>query len=80
MGNRIGPDNFRTIHYASYLAFAGSAVHGMLSGTDSPLRATQFMYLGTGLVVGFLTAYRILIEVGAKEEPKAKQVAKKPAR
>ena len=55
--------NFRLIHLASYLAFAGAAVHGLLSGTDSPLASVQMMYFVTAMSVVFLTIYRILMGV-----------------
>lgn len=67
--NRIGPDRFRAIHYVSYLAFAGSALHGLLAGTDSPLLVTRLMYVGTVLVVVFLTAYHIIMAIGASKAP-----------
>lgn len=65
---RIGQKTFRAIHFASYLAFAGAALHGLLSGTDSPLWTVQAMYLGTTLVVVFLTAYRIFMRAPAKRQ------------
>lgn len=57
----IGPQTFRIIHYASYTAFIAVALHGLLSGTDSPLLTVQVMYAGTTLVIVFLTAYRAFI-------------------
>ena len=53
----IGIKTFRAIHTASFIAFFGAALHGLLSGTDSPLTAMQLVYAGTTLVVVFLTAY-----------------------
>jgi len=64
----IGMRTFRLIHLASYLAFAGAAAHGLLSGTDSPLVSVQAMYLATTLVVVFLTAYRIIMSAQAKHQ------------
>ncbi len=58
---RIGQKTFRTIHLLSYLAFIGAALHGLLSGTDSPLITVRLMYFGTTLVVIFLTVYRIVL-------------------
>jgi methionine sulfoxide reductase heme-binding subunit len=51
---------FRAIHTTSLLAFLGAALHGLFAGTDSALPAAQFMYLGTFLVVVFLTAYWLI--------------------
>ncbi len=64
----IGQKTFRVIHLASYLAFFGTAVHGLLAGTDSPLWTVQAMYIGTTLVVVFLTAYRIFMSAQAKRQ------------
>jgi methionine sulfoxide reductase heme-binding subunit len=57
---RIGHKKFRAVHYVTYLAFFGAAIHGLMAGTDSPLTVTRIMYLGTTLSVVFLTVYRIL--------------------
>lgn len=57
----IGIRTFRVIHIASFLSFFGAALHGLLSGTDSPLAAAQWMYAVTTLVVVFLTAYLVVI-------------------
>ena len=58
---QIGQKAFRFIHLASYLAFIAAALHGLLSGTDSPLVTVRVMYFGTTLVVVFLTVYRIML-------------------
>lgn len=57
----IGTKTFRVIHIASFVSFFGAALHGLLSGTDSPLAAAQWMYAGTSLVVVFLTVYLVII-------------------
>jgi sulfoxide reductase heme-binding subunit YedZ len=57
----IGQKTFRLIHLASFLAYAGVTVHGLMSGTDSPLWTVQLMYGGTALVVVFLTIYWIMM-------------------
>jgi methionine sulfoxide reductase heme-binding subunit len=54
---RIGMTAFRTIHYTSLLAYFGSTIHGLLAGTDSSLPMALYMYLGSFLVIFFLTAY-----------------------
>ncbi len=59
----IGQRTFRAVHYLSFLAFVGAAVHGLFAGTDSALWTTQLMYAVTSLVVVFLTVYRITITV-----------------
>jgi len=64
----IGQKTFRMIHLLSYLAFIGAALHGLFSGTDSPLPTVQAMYLMTTLSVVFLTAYRIIMSAQAKRQ------------
>jgi predicted ferric reductase len=63
----IGQKAFRTIHYLSLIAFAGSALHGLFAGTDSPLWTVQAMYLFTSLTVVFLTVYRIAVSLPRKQ-------------
>lgn len=57
---RIGVRNWRRMHYATYLAYAGATTHGLMAGTDSSRPWALAMYVvTTGAVVG-LTAWRIL--------------------
>jgi len=55
--NRIGMAAFRVIHLSTFIAYLGATVHGLRSGTDSALPATQVMYAGTFLVVVALSLY-----------------------
>jgi predicted ferric reductase len=71
--SRIGLRTFRIIHLVSFAGYLGSAVHGLFSGTDSPLPMVQLMYVGTFLVVVFLTTYW-LVMLGAR--PKGKHAEK----
>jgi sulfoxide reductase heme-binding subunit YedZ len=57
---RIGMTAFRTIHYTSLLAYLGSTAHGIFAGTDSSMPMAMFMYVGSFLVVFFLTAFWLL--------------------
>jgi DMSO/TMAO reductase YedYZ heme-binding membrane subunit len=59
--DRIGQATFRAIHTLSLLAFVGAALHGMLSGTDTPLTMVKLMYAGTFLSVVFLTTYWLVL-------------------
>jgi predicted ferric reductase len=59
----IGYRTFRIIHYVSFITYIGVALHGLLSGTDSPLLSIELMYAGTFLVIVFLFAYRMVIAV-----------------
>jgi sulfoxide reductase heme-binding subunit YedZ len=56
---RIGVKNWRRLHFATYLVFAGATAHGLMAGTDSARPWALAMYVGaTGAVVA-LTAWRI---------------------
>jgi len=57
----IGMKAFRVIHLASFVSYVFAAIHGLMAGTDSVLPATQLMYAGTTLVIGFLTVYWIVM-------------------
>jgi hypothetical protein len=54
---RIGAAAFRAIHVYSLIGFAGAAVHGLLSGTDSYLAAAQWAYFGSVASVALLSVY-----------------------
>ncbi|MCB0105697.1 MAG: ferric reductase-like transmembrane domain-containing protein [Caldilineaceae bacterium] len=58
MRSRIGTKNWRRLHYLTFAAFLFVTLHGWMAGTDS----TQLkpMYLVSGMLVLFLTIYRIL--------------------
>lgn len=54
----IGFANFRRIHYLTYAVFFMGLLHGWMAGADGTLM--QPIYLGSGLLVIFLTVYRVL--------------------
>ena len=54
---QIGTRAFRVIHWLSFLAFIGSALHGIFSGTDTPLWSMKLVYETTFISVVFLTVY-----------------------
>jgi predicted ferric reductase len=58
---RIGQKKFKAIHTLSLVSFLGVVLHSFFSGTDSSLGIVQIVYLGTFLVVVFLTAYWLII-------------------
>jgi predicted ferric reductase len=61
MRQAIGPQAFRSIHVLSLLGYLGATLHGLFAGTDSALAITKFIYIGTFLVVVFLTVYWLVV-------------------
>ncbi len=57
---QIGQKRWRKLHYLTFAAYILATVHGITAGTDSGLSSMQFVYWGSGLLVLFLTNYRIL--------------------
>lgn len=66
---RIGYRAWRTLHYASFLAFAATLAHGVMAGTDTANAAVQGYYWATSGSVLFLFLYRVL----ARKSPVAKK-------
>jgi len=62
---RIGARNWRRLHYATYLVFAGATVHGLAAGTDSARPWVLCLYLGALSAVAAATAFRVLQPKGA---------------
>lgn len=57
---QIGQKRWRALHYLSFGVFILATAHGIAAGTDSSTLGMQIIYLGSGLLVFFLTTYRIL--------------------
>jgi DMSO/TMAO reductase YedYZ heme-binding membrane subunit len=57
---QIGQKQWRRIHYLTYVVFILATIHGLMAGTDSGKPGMQVLYLGSGLLVFFLTSYRLL--------------------
>jgi predicted ferric reductase len=70
MRSKIGPRTFRLIHYSSFVAFLGAAIHGLLAGTDSSLLVTQVLYAGTLLSIVFLTTYWLILHLQTRLQAK----------
>jgi len=68
MRKAIRPQAFRSIHMLSLLGYLGATLHGFFAGTDSAFPLTQFLYVGTFLIVLFLTDYWIAEETLTKRE------------
>jgi sulfoxide reductase heme-binding subunit YedZ len=56
----IGQKAWRAIHYSAFLGWIVALVHGIGAGSDSTVAWVQYLYLATGVLVGFLTIFRIL--------------------
>lgn len=66
--DRIGMPAFRAIHTLSLLGYLGVTLHGLFSGTDSPLLGMSLMYQGTALTVVILTLYWLFHRYQTKKE------------
>jgi predicted ferric reductase len=78
--SRIGVQAFRSIHLLSLIGYLGATLHGLFAGTDSALATTKLLYLGTLLVVVFLTVYWIVLGALTRSKPILTGAAKKPTR
>ncbi len=65
---QIGSKAFRAIHLLSLVGYLGTTLHGLFAGTDSALPITMFLYVGTFLIVIFLTVYWLFMRTFAREE------------
>lgn len=61
---QIGQKRWRMLHYLTFGVYVMGTVHGMMAGTDSSNPGMQVVYWGSGLMVFFLTTYRILVGKG----------------
>ncbi len=57
---QIGQRAWRSIHYASFVAFYLVLAHGVFSGSDSTELWAKLTYWATGVIVAMLTASRFL--------------------
>jgi predicted ferric reductase len=60
---RIGQRAWRMLHGVTFLAFAGAAAHGVMSGTDTATAWAWWAYAVPIALVVFLTAYRVVLVV-----------------
>src|SRR5450759_2436491 len=57
----IGQRAWRTLHYVTFLAFAGATVHGISAGSDSGRAWAFWIYLTPIAATVFLLTYRIVL-------------------
>jgi predicted ferric reductase len=55
---------WRRVHYASFVVFATTTVHGLTAGTDARSPALRLAYLAVSALVAALTAARLLTSPG----------------
>jgi predicted ferric reductase len=75
---RIGQRSWRLLHYVTFLAFAFTTAHGILSGTDTSTPWAWWVYVVATTVVVFLTVYRIAESVMARRERRGRAPATGP--
>ncbi len=63
---RIGPTNWRRLHWAVYGVFAAATLHGVAAGTDTSRPWATALYLGAVFAVAAATAFRFLTNPVAK--------------
>ena len=77
---RIGQRAWRLLHGVTFLAFAGAAVHGIASGTDSAEPWAWWAYVLSIAIVIFLTVYRVALRLLDRGRPPARgPIARAPA-
>lgn len=64
----LGPRRWRTLHALTFVAYALVTVHGLTAGTDSPNPGMKAVYIGSSLLVLFLTTYRLLTASTSKPQ------------
>ena len=57
---KIGQKRWRQLHYLTFAVYILATLHGAMAGTDSGNPGMQAIYWGSGLLVFFLTNYRML--------------------
>lgn len=60
----IGYRVWRLLHFGAFAVYVLVTAHGLAAGTDAGSPLVVALYGGTGLVVFFLTVFRILTSVG----------------
>ncbi|MCA9919475.1 MAG: ferric reductase-like transmembrane domain-containing protein [Anaerolineales bacterium] len=64
---QIGQKRWRQLHYATFAVYILATVHGVMAGTDTANLGMQALYWGSGLLVLFLTNFRLLVGKVGKE-------------
>jgi predicted ferric reductase len=75
---RIGQRAWRLLHYVTFLAFAFTTAHGILSGTDTSAAWAWWVYVMATTSVVFLTVYRIAESVIVRRERRGRPAVATP--
>ena len=67
---QIGQRTWRLLHYLTFLAFLGVAVHGLLSGSDSGAAWALGLYLVPLAAAWFLLVYRLVLVADNRGHPR----------
>lgn len=57
---QIGQQRWRQLHYLTFVAYLLATAHGVMAGTDSGNPGMRALYWGSGLLILFLTNFRLL--------------------
>ena len=64
---RLGTRIWKRLHYLSFVATLLALLHGLMAGSDTAVLVP--LYLGSGVLISFLTIYRILEMITRASEP-----------
>ena len=67
---RIGQQNWRRLHWATYATFAAATAHGLMAGSDSAEPWALALYLGAVGAVVAATVWRVLVPAGPPARPR----------
>jgi predicted ferric reductase len=71
----LGQRNWKIIHYLTFPIYGLVTLHGFMTGTDSGTLGTNAMYLGSVLLVLFLTNYRVMAAQQTRRKNEAANAA-----
>ena len=76
---RIGPRNWRRLHWTTYGAFAAATAHGVMAGSDSSAPWALFLYFTAIGLVAAATAWRALVPARPPTRPRPRAAASEGA-
>lgn len=59
---RLGQKRWRRLHYLTFAVYALATSHGVMAGSDSGTPGMTVLYWGSGLLVLFMTNFRLLVK------------------